>query len=63
MRAFCKKTPPTGSTKKKQSPAAAAILAKEPATEISFEIHESLLQTKTKVARFPPNPGLTCSFV
>jgi len=57
MRAYCKKNPPLGSTKKAQSSTAKLILEKEPKIEVDFtprkERHDNNVK---KIARFPSNP-------
>ena len=55
IRALAKITPPLGSSRKKTSEAAKAILQKELTTEIDFTIPTSFAERKD-VARFPMNP-------
>lgn len=61
MRAWCKLRPPEGSKHKKQSAAAASILARPSTHAVSFDVSEALQAAHDKrkrdaVARFPPNP-------
>jgi len=57
MRSYCEAHPPTGSSHKKCSNSAKAILSKEITTRANFEVTADMLEKRRKkVARFPPNP-------
>ena len=56
MRAYCKKYPPLGSTKKTQSSTAKLILEREPKVDVDFTLRNKPQDKRIKVARFPSNP-------